>query len=286
MELNSKIRSVNAEIIDQEDDQGLLFGWYIEEAGRKSGPVSWQFLQSMIFEKMSHASRRSTSVWHPNFSRWHKIEELREFAESIMPPNGSVDSSESQMQGPASSSTGYSIPSDTWPLVVLVLSFGFFIYWFTQMNLGSVSSGSSSLSRREGELTLAALSEIQLSRENVNLELCNLSQQNTIHVAVAYFDSVARGWKTRGWYTLPKGECRRPELKIKAPVYVYGENSDQGRRWTGGDSSQFFCVRSKDAFELSLRDCGTGAAEGIRWEGFYPLKPDPATGKYIWSARN
>jgi uncharacterized membrane protein len=111
------------------------------------------------------------------------------------------------------------------------------------------------------------------SSGKADFRVCNFSTSTT-KVAFAYYEQ-QDGWTSRGWMTLPVGECK---IALRGPLqtgtyYLYGHSED--RRVFGGKSAEngaVFCIQ-KPKFKLHSNDYTNGRtlnceANGLRAERF------------------
>jgi len=83
-----------------------------------------------------------------------------------------------------------------------------------------------------------------------SFKICNESGEQ-IAVAIAYKDTDAQNWVSRGWWNLDDGECKTPlggDLKNK---YYYLRGDGDSHYW-GGDYK--FCVDNDNKFTLNEAD--------------------------------
>lgn len=123
-----------------------------------------------------------------------------------------------------------------------------------------------------GLIGLAAIAAGMVARfsfatsAKAHLEICNQSDQGTVHVAVAY-PSGKNHWQSVGWLSLHQGECSTMlEGKLANRYYYYFARTDNAYFWRGEHK---FCVSN---LEFSFADADKQCqGSNSRWENFREL---------------
>jgi uncharacterized membrane protein len=163
------------------------------------------------------------------------------------------------------------LPSDRWPLLLLTGLIACFLVYFGR----GVPVDDRGLSAK-----LAPAG----ADETYELAACNQTSEETLYVAVAYFDARKGEWTTRGWFPQEKGQCRTLMRRLSAPVYVYAETKDGRSRWRGAPGrGRAFCIHPEKAFVYGAADCtGTDEPHAAR-KHFRKLATDGTDGVLTWT---